>query len=144
PSTAMSSDAEINLLNAVLAAGAPQSRGKGTLVVLNHEINAARDVTKTAVFRTEAFQSRDLGFLGYVDSDTAVGYYRAPLKKHTFQSQFRVSTATDLPWVDIVFTYAGDDGRAIEALVERGAAGLVVTPGGPNPTYARALSEAIT
>lgn len=143
PSTTMSSDVDINLFNAVLAAGARESTGKGALVVFNHEINAARDVTKTSVFRAETFQSRDLGFLGYVDSDAKVVYYRAPTKRHTSQSEFQVSRDTELPWVDIIYTYAGDDGRAIEALVERGARGLIVTAGGPNPSFSRAVSRAI-
>ena len=126
PSTAMSSDADLNLLNAVLAAGAPDSAGKGVLVVLNHQINAARDVTKTSTYRMETFQSRDLGFLGYVDSDGEVVYYRSPTRRHTHQSEFDVSAVSEFPWVDIVTNYAGADGRAVEALVEKGAAGLVI------------------
>ena len=35
----------------------PASRGKGTLVVANDTINAARDVTKTNTYRLETFQS---------------------------------------------------------------------------------------
>ena len=48
PATAISADGPLNLLNAVKTAIAPESRGKGGLIVLNDEINAARDTTKTA------------------------------------------------------------------------------------------------
>ena len=41
----------------------------GVLTVLNNEIQSARDVTKSNAFRVETFTSRELGFLGYVDSD---------------------------------------------------------------------------
>lgn len=143
PSSALGSDAEINLVNAVLAAAAPESKGKGVLAVLNHQINAARDVTKTSTYRAEAFESRDLGFLGYVDSDGQVVYYRTPTKRHTGQSEFAVSPSTQLPWVDIVHTFAGDDGRAVDALVDRGARGLIITAGGPNPALVAAISRAI-
>ena len=143
PSSALSSDADMNLLNAILAAGAQESRGKGVLVVLNHQINAARDVTKTSTYRAETFESRDLGFLGYVDSDGQVVYYRAPTKRHMSQSEFVVSASTQLPWVDIIHTFAGDDGRAVDALVDRGARGLIVTVGGPNPALLAAISRAI-
>ena len=53
----------------------PQSRGKGVLVVLNDEINAAREVTKTDALRLQTFQTRGYGVLGVVDSDRVV-YYR--------------------------------------------------------------------
>jgi L-asparaginase len=55
--------------------------------VLNDEINAARDVTKTNTYRLETFQSRELGILGYADPDKIV-FYRAPTRRHTTQSQF--------------------------------------------------------
>ena len=143
PSTAIGTDADLNLYNAVLAAGSPHSVGKGVLVVLNHQINAARDVTKTNTYRMETFQSRDLGFLGYVDSDGNVVYYRAPTRRHTFQSEFDVSGVSEFPWVDIVTNYAGADGRAVEALVERGASGLVVAGMGGR-TMLPALAEAVS
>src|SRR6476646_11947080 len=47
PFSTLSSDGPLNLLNAIRVAADPASRGKGTLVVLNDEINAARDVTKS-------------------------------------------------------------------------------------------------
>jgi L-asparaginase len=63
PATAISADGPLNLVNAVRAAGHPGSRGRGVLVVMNDEINAARDVTKTNTYRVETFRSGDLGFL---------------------------------------------------------------------------------
>src|SRR5262245_21809435 len=57
PSTAISADGPLNLLNAVRTVLAPEARGKGTLVVLNDEINGARDVTKTNTYRVETFRS---------------------------------------------------------------------------------------
>lgn len=42
PFNALSSDAQMNLLDAVRLASAPASRGKGALVAFNGEINAAR------------------------------------------------------------------------------------------------------
>ena len=57
PSTAMSADGPLNLLNAVRTAIAPDAQGKGTLIVLNDEINAARDTTKTNTLRVETFRA---------------------------------------------------------------------------------------
>ena len=47
PATAISADGPLNLLNAIRTASSPEARGKGVLVVMNDEINAAREVTKT-------------------------------------------------------------------------------------------------
>src|SRR5438093_1870098 len=66
PSTAISADGPINLYNAVTLAGSPDAVGKGVLVVLNDQINGARDVTKTNTANTDTFRSWELGFLGYM------------------------------------------------------------------------------
>ena len=71
-----------NLLEGFRVAAEPQSRGKGVLVVLNDEINAAREVTKTDALRLQTFQTRGYGVLGVVDSDRVV-YYRNVVKRHT-------------------------------------------------------------
>ncbi len=82
PATAITADGPLNLLNAVRTAIAPESRGKGALIVLNDEINAARDTTKTNTLRVETFRAPELGILGYVDEDK-VSFYRATTKRHT-------------------------------------------------------------
>jgi L-asparaginase len=133
PFSTLSSDAPLNLLNAIRVAADPISRGKGTLVVLNDEINAARDVSKTNTYRVETFQARELGILGYADPDKIV-FYRAPTRKHTVQSQFELTQATQLPKVSILYGYAGDDGDLAKAAVAAGAKGLVVAGTGAGHT----------
>jgi len=61
PSTAISADGPLNLLNAIRTAIAPEAKGKGALIVLNDEINSARDAAKTNTFRVETFRSPELG-----------------------------------------------------------------------------------
>src|SRR5471030_847509 len=56
--------------------------GRGALVVLNDEINAAREATKTDALRLNTFQTRGYGLLGVVDADRVV-FYRSSLKRHT-------------------------------------------------------------
>lgn len=125
PFSTLSSDGPLNLLNAIRVAGDPASRGKGTLVVLNDEINAARDVSKTNTYRVETFQARELGLLGYADPDRIV-YYRAPTRRHTTQSQFDLTRMGDLPKVAILYSHTGDDGDLAKAAVAAGAKGIVV------------------
>jgi L-asparaginase len=133
PFATLSSDGPLNLLNAVRVAAAPASRGKGTLVVVNDTIQAARDVSKTNTYRVETFQSREVGLLGYADPDRIV-YYRAPLRRHTTQSEFDLASIGTLPKVPILYAHAGDDGDLVRAAAAAGARGLVIAGTGAGHT----------
>jgi L-asparaginase len=122
-----------NLLEGYRVAGDPASRGKGVLVVLNDEINSAREVTKTDAHRLQTFQSRDYGFLGVVDADRVI-YYRDVVKRHTRKSEFDVSHVEELPRVDVVLTYQGATGDIIKAVVDQGAKGIIIAAAGAGAT----------
>ncbi len=118
-----------NLLAAFRVAADPASRGRGALVVLNDEINAAREVTKTDALRLQTFQTRGYGILGVVDFDR-VAYYRTVVKRHTKDSEFDVAAIQELPRVDIVLVYQDASGDVIKALVDHGAKGIVIAAAG--------------
>jgi L-asparaginase len=122
-----------NLLDAFRVAAEPASRGKGVLVVLNDEINAAREATKTDALRLQTFQSRGYGVLGVVDSDRVV-YYRSSVKRHTAASEFDIASLTELPRVDVVLVYQGASGDLIKAAVDQGAKGIVIASAGAGAT----------
>ena len=126
PFTAVSRDGPFNLYNAVRVAASPKAKGFGVLIMLNDEINAARDTTKTNTYRMETFVARDMGPLGYADSDQIV-FYRRPVYRHTFKSEFDISKLDDLPRVDVTYAYQESDGAAIDAFVAAGAKGVVLT-----------------
>ncbi|MFQ5860885.1 MAG: asparaginase [Dehalococcoidia bacterium] len=142
PSTAISGDGDLNLLSAVRVIASSQAHGMGVMVCMNEEINSAREVTKSSAYRVHTFQSRDLGFLGYADSDGRVVFYRRPTRRHTSQSELDVTGVTDLPRVDIVYVHAGCDGLPVEALVERGAKGIVTAGAGAGNT-SEPMTEAL-
>jgi L-asparaginase type II len=133
PYTALSSDGPLNLYNAVRVAVAPATRGKGVVVVMNDEINAARDVTKTNTYRVQTFRGRDLGLLGYADPD-AVIYYHAPLKRHTRDSEFDVKTVERMPPVDVLYVHSGCRPGLADAALKAGARGLVIAGAGAGST----------
>lgn len=116
------SDGPRNLLNAVRVAVSPEAVGMGTLVVMNGQINAARDVTKTNTLDVETFQTLSFGLLGVADVEE-VRFYRSPTRRQTIP----LRAGDRLPTVEIVTEYAGSDGRVIRALLEQGTMeGLVV------------------
>lgn len=118
-----------NLLGAVRVAADPAARDKGTLVVLNDEINSARDVAKTDALRLHTFQSRPHGLLGVVDRDRVV-FFRQILQRHTHRSEFDLEGVTALPRVDVILVYQDAPGDLIRAAVDAGAAGLVMATAG--------------
>lgn len=145
PASALSADGYLNLLNAVRVAAAPESRGCGVLAVMNDRIYGARDLTKTATYRVEAFQGRDLGPLGFADADGRVRYYHRTVKPHTTGTEFDVGGLESLPRVDVVVSHAGADGAMIDASVAAGARGIVCAATGagrPTPAQDEALERA--
>jgi L-asparaginase len=141
PPTAISTDADLNLLDAVRIASLPEAGGRGVLTVLNNEIQCARDVTKANTYRVETFRPNELGFLGYADSDGEVVFYRNPTRKHTIATPFDVSELGSLPRVDIVYSYAGSDGLLVDAVRRNRSDGLVLAGFGGG-TFPPAVQEA--
>ena len=144
PISALSSDAGLNLVAALRTASAPQSRGRGVLVVLNDEIHAAREVTKTSVARLQTFRTPDFGALGHVDG-ASVLYYRRSERRHGPGTPFDIRTRESLPRVDVSYAYADADGTAVRAFRAAGARGIVsagLAPGMTPPAEAEALAEA--
>ena len=122
PASDPDSDGPRNLLDAVRVAIASEAASKGVMVVMNGQISAARDVTKTNTNRVETFRGLEFGQLGVADTEK-VRFYRAPLRRQTFAADSR----TQLGRVDIVMSYAGADGLVIRSLLcDHAVQGLVV------------------
>jgi len=139
-------DADVNLLDAIRVAAAPQSCGRGALIVMNNEVHAAREATKSSTFRLETFHPKELGFLGYADSDGEVVFYRAIERRHTTQTEFDADGLGELPRVEILDVYAGADGALVMPAVERGATGLVIAGAGAGsmpPPFLEATVRAV-
>jgi L-asparaginase len=122
-----------NLLEGVRVAADAQSRNKGVLVVLNDEINSARNVTKTDALRLQTFRSREYGQLGVVDRDRVV-FFSQITQRHNEQVEFDVSKVTELPRVDVIMVYQGAPGDLIKAAVDNGAKGIVIAVAGAGAT----------
>ena len=124
PATAISADGPMNLLEAVRVASSPEAKGKGVMIVMNDEINGARDVTKTNTTNPATFKSPELGAMGYV-SGNKVRFYKQSIKRHTTNSEFDVSKLDTLPRVDIIYSHVDDDRVMADAAVAAGAKGII-------------------
>jgi L-asparaginase len=122
-----------NLLEGVRVAADAQSRNKGALVVLNDEINSARNVTKTDALRVQTFRSREYGQLGVVDRDRVV-FFSQITQRHNEQSEFDVAKIAELPRVDVIMVYQDASGDLIKAAVDNGAKGIVIAVAGAGAT----------
>ncbi|MCK8099254.1 type II asparaginase [Bacillus sp. 2CMS4F] len=128
PSTAISADGPSNLYNAVKVAGAPDAKGKGTLVVLNDRIASARYVTKTNTTATDTFKSEEMGYVGTIADD--IYFHNEMTHKHTKDTEFSISGLDKLPQVDILYGYQNDGSYLFDAAVKAGAKGIVFAGSG--------------
>jgi L-asparaginase len=122
-----------NLLEGVRVAADPAARNKGALVVLNDEINSARNVTKTDALRVQTFRSREYGQLGVVDRDRVV-FFSQITQRTNERVEFDVTRITELPRVDVIMVYQGATGDLIKAAVDAGAKGIVMAAAGAGAT----------
>jgi len=144
PSTALSADGPLNLLNAVAVAASKDAAGRGVLVAFNNQIHSARDITKTSTYAVDAFRSPETGVLGFVQ-DGRIEFQRAVIKPHTTASEFAV--AAEWPMVEIIASYAGVSRVTVDALVAAGVKGIVVAGtgnGSMHATITQALADAAT
>lgn len=140
---AVGADGPANLRNAIRVAAAPSARGRGTMVLMNDEIFAARDVTKSNTTRINAFTGVDTGPEGVADPDTVAWYRPTPAGCHS--ARFALDQLGEMPRVDVVYAYIGADSVVVDALVAAGAKGIVlagVGRGGSTPGLSRALRRA--
>lgn len=141
PPQSPSYDGSANLLQGFRVAAHRASRGRGVLVVLNNEVNSAREVSKTHAQRLQTFAARDHGLLGVVDADRVV-YYRQIERRHTSMSEFDVMSIEALPRVDVLLSYQDAPGDLITRAIDAGAVGLVIAGAGAG-SVSREQREAI-
>ncbi len=117
--TELGADGLRNLYGSIMTAAAKNARGQGTLVVMNDDIYAARDVTKVHSAHVDAFDSLEFGPLGTINDDQVIFYRRTPLREY-------IPVCTVNPDVYLIKFVAGMDGSLIQFCLERGAAGIVL------------------
>jgi L-asparaginase len=112
-------DAPANLLAAVMTACSKACPQAGTLVVMNEEIHAAREVRKTYTSNVATFESPGYGPLGIVDEEQVI-IFRKSLIRETIPAE-RIE-----PDVELFKMTAGNDGRLIGYAIDNQVKGIVI------------------
>lgn len=112
-------DGPRNIVGAVRVAADNQSRGKGVLVVMNDEIDSARDVVKTDASKTDSFVTPSYGILGIVDPDRVIYYREAIIKERIPTQQIETN-------IDLIKCVSGMDDRYLKASIEKNVKAIVL------------------
>ena len=115
----LGTDVPTNLLAAVKVGCADVCRDMGTVVVMNDEIHAAREVRKTYTSNVATLQSPGYGPLGIVDEDNVI-IYRNSLTREN------INATTIETNVSLFKITAGDDGLLIKSAVASGVKGIII------------------
>lgn len=130
-------DGYTNLFSSIRLAASGGTTCFGTVVLLNDQFFASRDVTKTDGYRMDTFDARLYGPLGVVNQDN-IRVMRAPSRVQdcgtdAWATPFDLSTIApeDMPPVDLVWTHVQATPGPIDGAVANGAAGIVIAGHGP-------------
>lgn len=112
-------DGFTNLVSAIYTAQHPTSKNKGVLVVMNYEIHAAWEVTKTHTLNLDTFKSLSFGPLGIIDGEHVI-YYRL---RNRWSFQFHNMFEAPVP---IITTYAGIEPDMVGQFVNKPIKGIII------------------
>ncbi|KAL3264749.1 hypothetical protein ABHI18_000454 [Aspergillus niger] len=144
PSTAISADGPFNLLEAVTVAASTSARDRGAMVVMNDRIASAYYVTKTNANTMDTFKAMEMGYLGEMISNTPFFFY--PPVKPTGKVAFDITNVTEIPRVDILFSYEDMHNDTLYNAISSGAQGIVVAgagAGGVTTSFNEAIEDVI-
>ncbi|MGV8145578.1 MAG: asparaginase [Alkaliphilus sp.] len=132
-------DGPSNLAAAVCTAISPHSRNKGVLIVMNNEVNAASEITKTNTLSLSTFKSLDFGPLGIVDDDKVI-FHREIISRQY------INTNSILEDVSLLKCVAGMNSDLLNYCVDSNVKGIVIEAmgrGNVPPTMVEGIQYAL-
>ncbi|TIB06218.1 hypothetical protein E3P96_00645 [Wallemia ichthyophaga] len=128
PGTAVSSDGQGNLLEAITLAGSEKAKGRGAMVVLNDRIQSAFYTSKMNANNMDAFDEKNAEIGGFLNYEPYFYYTQAqPTFKKTFNlDETLKKNATSLPKVDMIYGSQDFDSGLITAAASLGSEGIVI------------------
>lgn len=111
-------DGSSNLAAAVCTAISPNALGKGVLVVLNNEVNTAKEVTKTNTLSLNTFQSR-YGPIGTIDTNEFIVHRNITERDYIETKKIEKNVILLKSCMDM-------DSRLLDFCIDNGAKGIVI------------------
>ena len=112
-------DGPRNIVGAVRVASSYDPRSGGVMVVMNDEINSAREVVKTDTGKTNAFVSLAYGPLGIIEPDKVI-FYRDSIIREKIPTD-KIETN-----IDLIKCVSGMDDRYLQCSLAHGAKAIVL------------------
>ena len=139
PATSLSADGPMNLWSALEVAANRESKNRGVLVVMNGEIHSAAYVAKIMRNDVSAFASINTGAIGSVLNGEVKYFFPKSRPKHKI---YKIEKEKKLPFVPIIYSYAGDNGEVLGSALRFGAKGLVYAGFGSG-TFSKSVKMAL-
>lgn len=139
PATAISADGPLNLLQATALAAHGQAKQRGVMIVLNDRVQSAFYTTKTHANSLDTFRASEQGSLGFFQNAIPKFYFSPAIP--TGKPHFSLDDTETLPVVDIVYSHQGASADLLQAAIDRGAKGVVISASG-NGWASPALEDA--
>lgn len=133
-------DGPSNLSSAICTATSDDAQNKGVLIVLNNEVNSARETTKTHTLSLDTFKSLEFGPLGIVDNDEVIFYRNIIKHEHIETESFEKEVA-------LIKACVGCDSKYLLYAIETGTKGFVIEAmgrGNVPPEMVEGIKRAIT
>jgi L-asparaginase len=140
PASSLDADGPRNLADAM--ALARQAPWGGVSVVIAGQVHAPRDVRKVHPQGLDAFSSGESGVLAQISAAQIQILRDLPTAAETVGVDALPADPAEWPWVEIVTSDAGADGRVVGLLAGGGVDGIVVAGTG-NGTIHHALASAL-
>ncbi len=109
-----------NLISAIKTVLSTESEGRGVLVVMNEQINAANEVTKTHTMALDTFRSLEFGPVGIIESDSIL-YYRKPFRATLHFAPTKINKN-----VALIKATTGMDSELLDFYIQKNIDGIVI------------------
>lgn len=139
PSTALSADGPLNLLDSLMVAASDYA---GIFAVINNTIYLASEVVKSHTLKVDGFYAAEFGAIGHVYNSKVEFFRNVKHDKKMNVILSKLPTDDNLPWVEIVYSDVSFNPRLISALADAGVKGLVIVGTG-NGTIHKNLKKAV-
>ena len=135
PASARNADGPRNLEDAIAVAA--EASIAGVVVVFAGEVHAPHDIRKAHPRRVDAFTSGEVGPLARIVKGRAESVRNLPTVGSTIDVAALPPDPALWPWIEIVTSAAGVDGRAVALLADAGVDGIIVAATGNGSVHHR-------